>query len=101
MQKIVINDKTQYIVEKEENPHSLEKKETKNTCNKEEENSPKFWTKKVKRNSVQIGSEDILKQLKKPKVTTKNGLHIDTTKEFYSPIVKIVYYLLLEVSDID
>ena len=118
----------------------LEKKENKNIYKKEEKEEKKSTfriIKKVQHNNVEDELEDILKQMKKRKVTTKNyrykikqfvreynanvknldflvtdsknivhylttnNFHRDTIVGFYSPIVKLIYYLPFDVSEID
>ena len=118
----------------------MEKKENKNIYKKEEKEEKKPTlriVKKIKHTTIEEEIENILKEMEKRKITTKNyrykikqfvreykpntnnldflvtdstnvihylknnNFHVDTIKGFYSPIVKFIYYLPFDVSDID
>ena len=114
----------------------LKQKPNTNIVNKKEENKPINIT-NTQSNNIQDELENILQQMEKRNITTKNyrykikqfireynpnaqnldffitdstniihyltnnNFHRDTIVGFYSPIVKLIYYLPFDVSDID
>ena len=132
----IIIETTENKPETRKSTRVLEKKENTNVVNKKEE-TKSINSKNVQSNNIQDELENILQQMEKRNITTKNyrykikqfireynpnaqnldffitdstnivhyltnnNFHRDTIVGFYSPIVKLIYYLPFDVSDID